>query len=736
MKQAIMFLLLLSLSIGGVATGDDTVKPDAFSRALADLGIGVEDLGYRPQNHRARYPHPATIPYVLPFFNDLLAHPLDTYVFTRTLGNAVEDLLTGQRLREMPTAGDRKETLFKIGVALATDRRIGGFRGYSANLDPRPREIAPLAGALETLLERSGKPLRRPMAFGNEYATDEVKPREMLRELVAEVPDPVRRPLARLILNLIQAREWIDLGLRKVTPEMRSQVFDALPSLAEDTPDGTGYYPVMDDVAPLIDEHSLHYGCLKALQAVHDARREIGSAGPPEDGWPKFTLSLQTPWGTVFVADALHHRKPPEDALLLVLLSENLEVDGPLAATGVNRSLSAALVFGGARTRAGNDHRLASGILGCGVLYAAGDHGNAWSAGRWGLGAGLFGLGALIDEGGDDLYALRSVGMGAGFFGAGLLLDADGDDEYRLAEGDGQGFGGPGGIGVLADRRGDDVYFSEPLASKAGRADYHSAHEIAVSNAQGVGSGRRGDGSDGHCWAGGLGALIDVDGDDSYRAGNFSQGLGYWYGTGLLWDGGGHDRYHSVYFTQGSGAHFAVGALIDEGGNDTHILGANAGAAYGFGWDVVNAFLIDRGEGNDRYLAKMISTGLAMVRSNAFFIDEGGDDLYVLDRGQRGMGDVDERENYESPPRVYTYPYLLSQVGMFLDLGGQDRYLRRGKGKAAERDAKAGDSRTWNMRVKRGRAGQGMNVSIGRDVLIGRIGFLDAWPARKGEGDE
>ena len=67
--------------------------------------------------------------------------------------------------------------------------------------------------------------------------------------------------------------------------------------------------------------------------------------------------------------------------------------------------------------------------------------------------------------------------------------------------------------------------------------------------------------------AGGLGALLDVDGDDVYEAGNFSQGLGYWYGTGVLWDGGGDDRFESVYFTQGSGAHFAIGP-------DDYLLGA------------------------------------------------------------------------------------------------------------------------------------------------------------------
>ena len=41
--------------------------------------------------------------------HDLLAHPLDTYEFTRTLGNTVEDLLTPGRLTAAPTEKERQE---------------------------------------------------------------------------------------------------------------------------------------------------------------------------------------------------------------------------------------------------------------------------------------------------------------------------------------------------------------------------------------------------------------------------------------------------------------------------------------------------------------------------------------------------------------------------------------------------------------------------------------------------
>ncbi len=715
MKTAVVLVLLLGLAAGAEP------PPDAFARALTRMGIAERDLGYRPLATWARYPHPATTPHVLPFFPDLLARPLDTYPFAREIGNAVEDLLTPEVLLRKPGKDSREETLFRLGVLLGTDRLLGGFRGYSVNLAPRPEPADPLYYALVTLLERSGKPLRRPMAFGNAFDAGGEHPADRLRAQVAAVPADLHVPLARLVLNLVEAREWIDLGLRRVPPETREAVFAALPSLAADTPDGTGYHPAFDDTAGLLDRPSLYYGCLKALQAAQDARRDL-------DGLPaaaEFALRLDTPWGEVSFSGG--PAAPAETAEPFLVVAFGPPPAGPLAATTARRTLSAALLLSEAALDA---PALARGVLGAGVLYAAGPGRQTYRTGSWGLGCGVFGLGALVDEGGNDRYEMAAVGEGAGFFGIGLLLDAAGDDEYLLGEGDGQGYGGPGGVGVLGDRAGNDSYRSEPDAAKAGRADYHSQGAVAVSNAMGVGSGRRGDGSDGHNWAGGLGVLADVDGNDSYVAGNFSLGLGYWYGTGLLWDGGGDDEYRSVYFTQGSGAHFAVGALIDESGDDLHVLGANAGAAYGFGWDVVFALLLDRGTGNDRYLAKCISTGLAEVRSNSVFVDEGGDDLYVLDAGARGFGDVDEQATYTAPARTFSFPFRIAQVGLFIDLGGVDRYERRAADGTLAPDADAGDNREWHRRVRDFAAPAAPNVSLGLDLPTGRLGFLDPWPAR------
>ncbi len=714
--------------------------PDVFAEVVKDAGLTPDDLGFRPKGTWPRYPY--VIPWKMPFFDDLLAHPEDVYEFTRTLGNSVEDLLTPESLSKPPKEGPG--SLFRLGVVLGTDRRIGGFRGFGFGLyDPKPAEKEPLADAL----------VRLYTAAGDLAAAD---PKD-LAEKAKVVPAPLHLPLARLILALVDARSWIDRGLRDVPLALREAVWKALPTLIENTPDASVYCPELEDAAKRVDEPSLYYGCLKALEAVQRARWEIEAVPKPavkdwrgeRNEWPEFELRMKTPWGTVLIDSNGNNTQTEAAPFLVVRCWAGNGWSGDLGATTPTRPLSVALVFGD-RCRFGEDYGvnlregdptvggIAAGIFGCGIVYAAGGQDTYWKSSRSTLGFGLIGMGVLVDEGGDDEYD-SLTGQGAGFFGVGLLLDAAGNDSYTLEEGDGQGFAGPYGIGVLADRSGNDTYRAEPTPEKAGksRADYHSDQKIVGSNAQGCGMGRRGDLSDGHAWAGGLGALIDVDGDDTYEAGNFSQGVGYWFGTGLLWDGGGNDTYRSVYFSHGSGAHFAVGAVIDEGGDDQHLLydfpkvglGPKAGAGIAFGWDVVDALVIDRA-GNDRYEANIISLGCAEIRSRAWLIDEAGDDVYVADEGALAFGAVDEQPTYATPSRGAPFAFHLPQTAFLLDLGGNDRYLRRPKGGGDPvPDATSKDGASWGHDGPRG-AGGGPNVARGRDVSRGRIGWLDAWPRR------
>lgn len=744
-------LLLLAVVLCGRSAGAEPPgtlpaaaepAPDVFAEVVAEARLADGDLGFAPKTTWPRYPH--TVPFRLPFFDDLLADARATYPFTRTLGNVVEDLLTTESLSKAPKEGPGP--LYRLAVALGFDRRIGGARGFGFGLHaPKPAAQDPLTDALVRLLVAGGAPAD-PTA---------------LSAAVAKVPAPLHLPLARLVLATIDARRWIDAGLRHVSAAQRAAVFaEVSPPLAS-LEDALRTVPLFTDVARAIDDLSLSYGALQAMEAVQRARWELEAVARPTE---EFELRLETPWGTLLFDNGGVNTPSASAPFLVVRVYASNHWSGSLAATSPERPLSLALILTDRRAgdRIGEDDGVetavpeperrsglvASGILGCGLLYVAGDTPTYYKADRLSLGAGLFGVGVLVDEGGDDEY-LCLTGQGAGTFGVGLLLDAGGDDAYTLLEGDGQGYGGPGGVGVLADRRGKDRYRAEPTPAVAGtsRADYHSDHKIVSSRAQGCGFGRRGDVSDGHAWAGGLGALLDVDGDDVYEAGNFSQGCGFWFGTGLLWDGGGHDVYRSVYFSHGSGAHFAVGAVIDEGGDDQHLLldlpkvgiGRKAGAGVGFGWDVVNALVLDRA-GNDRYEVDIIGVGCANVRSHGWLIDEGGDDTYVAAAGALAFGAIDRRPDYVVPSRGSGFTFHLPQTSFLLDLGGKDRYLRRpdiasnAAGDVPDGDlvpdAAAKDDAAWGDTGPRGPGG-GVNVARGRDVARGRVGWLDAWPRRE-----
>ena len=106
---------------------------------------------------------------------------------------------------------------------------------------------------------------------------------------------------------------------------MRNRLFAALPALLEETPDGLGYDPIFDEVATRVDSRSLYYGCLKALQATHDARRELGTIAPPpstvegrDPEWPAFRFRLETPWGTVRFDNRYENDRHERNPLLVV----------------------------------------------------------------------------------------------------------------------------------------------------------------------------------------------------------------------------------------------------------------------------------------------------------------------------------------------------------------------------------------------------------------------------------
>jgi hypothetical protein len=254
------------------------------------------------------------------------------------------------------------------------------------------------------------------------------------------------------------------------------------------------------------------------------------------------------------------------------------------------------------------------------LVDLAGD--DTYRASGYAQGAGLLGVGILADFAGDDIYNSRWCSQGAAFLGIGILYDGSGSDSYNSGIYS-QAFGYVKGFGALLERGGNDSYragwkFADPLA--------RIAHKSYIAMSQGFGFGMRpwttGIGTDG-----GIGMLADLEGDDLYASDFFSQGGSYWYALGILYDGSGSDRYTAGLYSQGSGIHLSFGALLDDSGDDTY--DAYAGLEQGNAHDW-SAGCLEDWEGNDTYRAAGSSQGSALNVSFAWLLDSHGDDQYYV----------------------------------------------------------------------------------------------------------
>jgi len=710
-------ILVIALLFVSPVVAQDT--PDILGMVLDSVGFDRTDLGFHPKGYWNRFP--LDIPYKLTSFDDLFAEPLKLYDYSKTMAHAVEKYLAPGFLDSNSTA------LYHLTYSLGVDRKLGGFRNYSANLVAPNDSLHPLSTALDRLSSLYDRQTEY-YAFGSRAEWPEYKKKiENLSDMISDTTELI---LATCLLNLADIIKWRDLAFRNCDRDAMLRV-STIRDLAANQSDGTVYYPELDDIARDIDLPSLHYAALKAAALVEQTADSLLRYGAfPEDS----LIALTTPYGRIILIgkQALKHKDAGNEVdcsntLLVIDFGNDGVFTGAVGAnTGPHNPVSLFIDLGGDdQYHATSDFpSCGAGILGVGVHYdAAGD--DIYDGTVYAQGCGLCGVGVLMDKHGNDTYTAELSAQGCGYFGIGLCFDAAGDDTYYLY-GDGQGYGGVGGgVGVLGDYTGNDKYTGEPYANKYNRADYHSDFEINGNSVQGVGFGRRGDGTDGHAWAGGLGAIVDIEGNDHYLSGNWSLGCAYWFATGIAFDGSGDDIYESCYFTQGSGAHYCNGILIDEGGNDRHELYATAGAALGFGWDWTNAFLINTG-GDDIYRAKMISIGLAQIRSNAFLIDIDGDDAYYLGENTPGLGEASYRESFAKPRRLTPYPFYCNSFGGFIDIGGTDRYFSFTDSTETPHP-RAQNNTTWFAPAKTDSTYGANNYGVGIDIETGLIPELDIW---------
>jgi hypothetical protein len=635
--------------------------PDALDEALEMAAFGRAELGWEARGWWERYPQ--DIPWKLRHFDDLCAEPLAVVPFTRVMGATVRVTLAPESV-----AGNKNDqgagALFRAAHDLGVNKRYGATRPYSANLTAVP---TPLPAALVEAWRAEGRATTY-VTFGQESPYPLVS--KDLDSLCAGLPADVSAVLGKLVLDLLDARSWARAAFRNVPLEMRERIATRT-DLGEKETDALDYEPAMDDAARAWDEASLWYAGLKTVEALDVARLAlrdpVAKAG---SALAAVHLELDTPAGRVIVdGTGKGEFRGDAGAFLTVDLGGDDRYTGRVAGSRPTLPLAATLDLEGNDRYESGDAALGAGVTGIGFLLdVSGD--DSYEAGTLAVGAGHFGMGGLIDLAGGDVYKVKYSGQGAGFFGIGLLIDLAGDDRYNLWS-DGQGFGGVAGVGILADRVGDDDYLAVPDPGMTGRPSYHSEKKIAVSDAQGCGMGRRGDGADGHSWAGGIGALLDGEGNDHYTIGNWGQGCGYWFGTGLLWDGAGNDAYRANGWASASGAHFCIGAVVDEAGDDLHEVKQNWGPA--FGHDFTIAILLDAA-GKDRYECGGDGIGHSINRSVVLCLDAADDDAYEFTAAGKtpGTATFDARFLDRSGPSVYWTES--ASVGLFLDAGGRDLY--------------------------------------------------------------
>ncbi len=390
-------------------------------------------------------------------------------------------------------------------------------------------------------------------------------------------------------------------------------------------------------------------------------------------------------------------------ALVIDLGGDDVYRGAIAASAGVERGVGAVIDLAGNDVYEPTPLGLATGRLGVGLLIdRTGD--DVYRLANGSGGTGFAGIGVLYDMKGRDRYEGARFTQGAAVGGVGLLLDGAGDDTYT-SFGYAIGFGGPLGVGAVIDAAGDDRYQcgekypsnynaedapgGRPgdrlfqydcfgLGAGAGQRVYPAPPEEVGTGGASAGppSVKKGG------MAGGLGALIDLSGDDRYRTGNFSQGFGYFFGAGLKLDLGGDDEHEGARFGHAAAAHGGVGLFIDYRGDDRYV---SSGPFYngGTAWHLSVALFIDAGTGRDVYnLRASDGLGLAGYHSWSVFIDEGGFDRYVVGSGPdgaHGMGMATD-----------------GSMSGFFDLGGEDEYVgvpssasRRGNG-ATVQDGEGG----------------------------------------------
>jgi hypothetical protein len=619
MKKAFLLILLSSVLISSFPPARSEEPSDSLSQAKSSFEESLTDalrcIKMTPGDLRFRDDYVDVDSFRLELIDRLMREPLQTTSFNAQVLSDWSDATPEERR-------------FSIPSMLSLHLKMRGEPVPSRHREIAPKDVPPGNDEFwkehDRVLKKLPPPLRRALTYLLQTKRSaDAKIEQAVSKLSEDELDFVKANFPRILLEDVKDEFKTPEELDKEADQEEELAREMIPYLARIDLDkilwaGEGLASATQVCVPLLRDYLATTPEFKSL--VKDKRDRMND----------LIFRLETSSGEIIIGGPGSSRYTGSPSIIIDLGGDD---EYNILAPQDNPGGSSVIIDLGGNDlyKAEDDFVYGSGFLGVGILVdLSGD--DTYLTKNFSLGSGLFGVGILVDEAGDDKYFGDTFGQGAGSFGMGVLVDMEGADQYSGALFV-QGFGFVSGLGALIDSSGNDNYFAGGRYKDILR---YKDHYISLS--QGFAYGMR------PMMSGGIGMLFDLSGNDVYTSDIFGQGSSYWFSLGTLLDVEGNDKYVSFQYAQGAGTHLCLAILEDESGNDVYI---SHGVSQGCGHDLALGMLWDK-SGDDNYVCESLSQGAGSANGFGILADESGDDGYYVQVTGNTQGYGNPRRDYGS----------------------------------------------------------------------------------------